>query len=160
MNAINIIKILIFFLSLNALSQGQLSVLHTPVKGYEISSNYGLRKHPVTGEKRLHNGIDLTTKTGEFFIYNLLPGEVKQIRYDKNSGIYIKINHGLYQSIYAHLEHIYIKEGEQIQSGKIIGRMGATGRVTGRHLHFGIKKKGAYIDPRIILEIISETENQ
>lgn len=159
MKVINIVKITIFLISLKGLSQVDLSLIHTPVRDYVISSFYGERTHPVTGEKKsMHRGIDLTTKSGEFYIYNLLPGKVKEISYDQRSGIYIKIDHGKYESIYAHLQHIYIKKGEELQAGEIIGKMGETGRVTGKHLHFGVKKEGSYIDPLFILEIAKKEE--
>lgn len=151
-------KIFLIFTAINGLAQPIQPPISVPVKRYSISSSFGDRIHPVTGERKLHNGIDLTSGKEGFRVYNLMPGRVTEIDYEKTSGIYVKINHGSYESIYAHLEHVYIMSGTWLEGGKIIGKMGETGQVTGRHLHFAIKRNGKYIDPKIILDLIEENQ--
>lgn len=151
-------KIFLIFLTLNSVAQPVQLPISVPVKQYSISSNFGDRIHPITGERKLHNGIDLTAGKEGFLVYNLMPGRVIEIDYKKTSGTYVKINHGSYESVYAHLEHVYVAPGTWLEGGKIIGRMGETGQVTGKHLHFAVKRNGKYIDPKIILDLIEENQ--
>jgi murein DD-endopeptidase MepM/ murein hydrolase activator NlpD len=132
----------VFFslLSLPALAQ-----LSMPLQSMHINSPYGYRKHPVTGRMDYHRGIDLSAR--EDPVFAILPGRVISTTYDQILGKAIRINHQGLISIYGHLSQILVTRGDSIKSGALIGISGATGRVTGPHLHFSLCLEGIYIDP-------------
>ncbi len=107
-----------------------------------IGSKYGMRIHPVTGKPQMHNGVDLRATTGTN-VYATGDGVVSQVVENPKldpCGKFIKIKHpnGMI-SVYCHLSEILVKNGEQIQSGCLIAKSGATGRVTGPHLHYSVR---------------------
>ncbi len=120
-----------------------------PLKGYSrISSKFGLRTHPVTGEKQSqHNGIDIPAPTGTP-IYACYDGEVAWSYYHETAGNWVGIDHGngLY-TVYMHMSKVLVKKGDVIKKGKIVGKVGSTGRSKGAHLHLGIRVNGKYVDP-------------
>ncbi len=138
------------------------NIKNCPIKGrttVNVTSDYGKRKlyNRITKqyESNFHNGIDIT---GGNEIVSFLSGIVTSTRNnisaysDKyKTGNYVTINHGnnLYSSYY-HLKKgsICVKKGDYIEAGTSIGLMGSTGHVTGKHLHFGIKKNGKWVDPK------------
>lgn len=108
-----------------------------------ITSEYGLRTHPVTGEyNTMHNGVDLYAPVGTN-VYATGDGTVAKVvnnpTYDP-CGKYIKIKHpnGM-TSVYCHLSEILVENGEEVQSGCLIAKSGRTGRVTGPHLHYSVR---------------------
>jgi murein DD-endopeptidase MepM/ murein hydrolase activator NlpD len=132
----------VFFslLSLPALAQ-----LSMPLPSMHINSPYGYRKHPVTGRMDYHRGIDLSAR--EDPVFAILPGRVISTTYDQILGKAIRIDHQGLISIYGHLSQILVTRGDSIKSGALIAISGATGRVTGPHLHFSLYLEGIYIDP-------------
>lgn len=122
-----------------------------PTKG-KISSDFGFRRHPVTGQRSMHNGIDISNSSGTA-IWAAGTGVVTFEGYDGNYGRVIIIDHGYgYETVYAHLSRISVEEGDTVQKGDQIGKMGATGRTTGPHLHFEIRYNGDSVDPLNILQ--------
>jgi murein DD-endopeptidase MepM/ murein hydrolase activator NlpD len=112
-----------------------------------INSFYGVRRHPVHQVLKFHKGIDLKGSTGEIAIATG-DGIVLETGFKKDIGNYIKIQHKYgFQSIYGHLSKIKVKEGNKIEKNQIIGLVGATGTVTGPHLHYTVKKNDLYLDP-------------
>ena len=102
-----------------------------------ITSPYGMRKHPVTGNYKLHNGVDLRAKTGTP-IYSPANGVVRWVGWTDGGGNQISVNHenkGI-RTGYAHLSKILVKKGDVVRRGQKIGLTGNTGRSTGPHLHF------------------------
>lgn len=124
------------------------SGLRYPVDRLHISSPYGMRIHPVTGRRKLHAGIDYAGPIGTN-IYAVAPGKVVVSGYDKYSGNKVAIKHADgSQTYYLHLNRKLVKKGQQVRSRQLIGKMGKTGRVTGPHLHFGVKKpNGQWMNP-------------
>lgn len=119
------------------------------------SSDYGYRTHPVTGEKeKKHNGVDLTAPTGTP-IYATRSGKVTFVGFqEKGAGNYVNIQHdGGYISTYMHMDSYIVKKGDFVHIGQLIGYVGNTGGSTGPHLHFGIKKNGAWVNPAHYLEL-------
>ena len=112
-----------------------------------FSSPFGYRKDPITGRTSMHNGIDISNKSGTP-IYASGSGIVTYAGYDGNFGNVIIVDHGYgYESVYAHLKKMNAKAGDSINKGEQIGTMGTSGRVTGSHLHFEIRYNGTPINP-------------
>ena len=120
----------------------------TPTKNYYISSPFGYRWHPISGQWKMHYGIDMAAPQGTP-IYATRTGVVTVAAYQEGgAGYYVKLNHGDgYTSIYMHMTHYIVKVGEYVTAGQIIGYVGSTGGSTGPHLHFGIAYNGEYQDP-------------
>lgn len=121
---------------------------YTPTKNFYISSPFGYRWHPISGQWKMHYGIDMAAPQGTP-IYATRTGVVTIASYQEGgAGYYVKLNHGDgYTSIYMHMTHYIVSEGEYVTAGQIIGYVGSTGGSTGPHLHFGIAYRGEYKDP-------------
>lgn len=125
-----------------------------PVDGDDytrISSAFGIRRHPVTGKQGFHAGIDIPAPVGTPVIA-ALDGEVTGVGTHKNLGRFVKITHadGTY-ALYGHLSKQSVKMGMKVHSGRRIGSVGSTGRSTGPHLDFSIRKEGKPINPMPLL---------
>ena len=120
----------------------------TPVSGYKLTSPFGMRKHPVLGVVRMHNGIDMSCAQGTP-IYATRAGKVTRTAYQAGgAGNYVSINHlDGFSSIYMHMTHYVVSEGQTVSQGQLIGYVGNTGISTGPHLHFGISYAGSYVNP-------------
>ena len=117
----------------------------------KINSPYATRTDPITGEQRHHNGVDLKAKYGDP-VYSAAGGRVTFTGVSGGYGNLIIIAHGNgMTSYYGHLSKIYMKTGQKVRRGVLIGRVGATGRVTGPHLHFEIRKNGKAQDPLLFI---------
>ncbi|MBP5698327.1 MAG: M23 family metallopeptidase [Alphaproteobacteria bacterium] len=117
-----------------------------------ISSRFGLRKDPFTGRGRKHYGIDYAAPSGSP-IYASADGVVQSANWVRGYGQYIVIKHNdTYSTAYAHMSRFAdgINPGTKVQRGQTIGYVGSTGRSTGPHLHFEVKKHGKNIDPFIL----------
>jgi murein DD-endopeptidase MepM/ murein hydrolase activator NlpD len=116
-----------------------------PLANIKLTSGFGYRIHPLLGNLKFHNGIDLSARQAN--IYSVLHGTVVISSYDNIIGNYVVVNHGLYETTYGHLAVRFVGVGDLVKAGTIIGRSGRTGRVTGEHLHFIVKYKGQSINP-------------
>lgn len=118
-----------------------------PLMGTRVSSDFGSRKHPVLKAVRHHNGIDLAAPKGAA-IRAIRSGIV--IFADPYAGygnlIVVKHNTGM-TSHYGHCDKFKVRPGQPVKAGQIIGTVGATGMVTGPHLHFEIRINGNPHDP-------------
>lgn len=116
-----------------------------PVKGYKITSFYGMRTHPVHGKKQFHKGIDLK---GNSKIHSIKEGKVIVSKKSKTYGNIIAIRHpDDIVSLYAHNQVNYVKKGDYVKRNQVIALMGSTGYVTGKHLHFEIRNGKQNINP-------------
>lgn len=114
---------------------------------HSISSGYGYRIHPVTGEKKLHAGIDIPCSTGSTIVA-AESGTVIAADYNAYNGNYIKISHGDgTATMYLHCSKLFVSNGSHVSRGQTIAKSGATGMVTGAHLHFVVQKNGSYVNP-------------
>lgn len=123
-------------------------VMLWPVEGYSrISSSFGYRIHPIFNVQKLHTGIDIPAPTGTkaraasdgIVIYaDWLGSYGKAVMIDHGGGIV---------TLYAHNSSILVSEGETVSRGQAISKIGSTGNSTGPHLHFEVRKNGAYVDP-------------
>ena len=133
------------------------SALRLPLDNgsYWVSSEFGKRKNPFSGEMKDHNGIDLAADEGTP-VYAIKDGAVYTvIENDGVFGNYIILSHdqGKMTSVYAHLSKALVERYQSVKKGDVIGYVGQTGQATGPHLHFEIRKGGKAEDPRIKLDI-------
>jgi N-acetylmuramoyl-L-alanine amidase len=126
---------------------------------YIITSRFGVRKHPVTGVTKMHNGIDLTATNDGIVgqadkIMAHTGGVVDGVGFDKDAGNYVNIRVSLDTvMVYYHMrDPSSLVPGDVVKTGDIIGIVGQTGKASGKHLHFGIKENGNWIDPEPYLD--------
>ena len=119
-----------------------------PVASYTyISSRFGERIHPITGELKNHNGMDIASNMGTT-VYAADGGRVVLAEWYGGYGNCIMIEHGNgYKTLYGHLSVISVKNGQTVNQGEAIGQVGSTGNSTGPHLHFEVYLNGGRIDP-------------
>lgn len=112
-----------------------------------ISDDYGMRIHPTLNVEQFHNGVDFAAPKGTA-IYAAYDGKVVAATYSSTMGNYVMIDHGdsLY-TIYMHASALYVSKGDVVVRGETIAAVGSTGRSTGNHLHFSVRKDGAYVSP-------------
>jgi len=125
------------------------SILKTPLDGARISSNFGMRKHPISGFNKMHKGVDFAAPTGTP-IYAGGNGIIEYIGRNGGYGKYIRIRHNNgYKTAYAHLSNYKkgISKGVRVNQGEIIGYVGSTGNSTGPHLHYEIIYQNKHINP-------------
>jgi peptidase M23-like protein/rod binding protein len=124
-----------------------------PVPG-RITSRWGGRIDPVDGTSDSHPGIDLAAATGTP-VQAAGPGVVVRAEAAGTYGNLVVIDHGDgLQTRYAHLSEIDVHEGDRIEPGQTLGKAGATGRVTGPHLHFEVRRDGQTVDPASEIEVL------
>ena len=114
-----------------------------------LTSGYGWRVHPISGNRKHHNGIDIANSTGTP-IRAAAAGTVIHASSGWNGGYgtSVKIKHSNgYVTHYAHLSSISVKVGQKVSAGQTIGAMGSTGSSTGPHLHFEVIKNGSHRNP-------------
>ena len=131
--------------------------LRWPVPGHStITSEFGLRRHPVFRVMRQHNGIDIAAPHGARVVA-ADDGTVIISSYDSGYGHYVVISHGSNRmgnnvtTLYAHLSSRGVKEGQSVAKGDTIGRVGSTGVSTGPHLHFEVSIGGNKTNPKSYL---------
>lgn len=123
------------------------SFLYPLPPGAVITSPYGYRIHPITGNYSLHNGVDLAIAEGTP-IYATKSGYVTTATYNYVYGNYVTINHmDGFSSLYGHMTYFAVGEGQYVNRGDVIGYVGSTGWSTGPHLHFTIYLNGATVNP-------------
>lgn len=121
-----------------------------PVNG-RVSSGFGMRRHPVYGERRFHHGVDISAPAGSA-ICPVKSGNVIFSGTQKGYGNVIIIDHGNgFASTYAHNSVNLVEEGDYVDEKTVIGLVGSTGASTGPHLHFGMRYYGKDIDPAMVI---------
>ena len=121
-----------------------------PLEG-QITSRYGVRNSSYANVTKYHTGIDIAENIGEA-IYAAMDGTVELVSTKGDLGNHISIVNGDVSTVYAHCSTMLVKEGQQVKQGEKIAEVGATGNVTGPHLHFEIKRNNNYIDPDLIIQ--------
>lgn len=124
----------------------------SPAAG-RVSSPFGMRTHPITKQQSMHPGVDIAAPSGTPVVATKA-GTVLTANYGENGGYgnLIQIDHGNGEvSKYAHLSAISTAPGSKVEAGQEIGKVGSTGRSTGPHLHFEIKKSGQAADPASLI---------
>ena len=128
--------------------------LSLPIDSMVITSYYGERKDPFTGKTAFHKGIDF--RGNNDYVYSVMPGIVVKTGKNKSLGNYVKVKHGDFTTLYAHLYNVLVNEKQNVDAGQPVGVSGSTGRSTGEHLHFQVYHNGKVIDPKPLLDYISE----
>ena len=126
----------------------QANAKYMPVKEARISSEFGMRDHPISGKRKMHNGIDIAVGTGTDVV-SARKGVVEFAGSRGGYGNRVVIDHGDgMKTTYSHLSEIGVKEGDTVNAGTLIAKSGDTGGVTGPHLHFEVEVNGSYVNPR------------
>jgi murein DD-endopeptidase MepM/ murein hydrolase activator NlpD len=127
-----------------------------PVMGPRMSSDFGLRKHPIKKARRHHDGIDLAAPVGAP-IRAIADGQVMYADPHGGYGKYIVVRHlnGI-TSHYGHCDTMEVLPGHTVTAGQIIGTVGNSGASTGPHLHFEIRRDGEAQDPESFLPGLAE----
>jgi len=123
------------------------NLFSSPVKRGKITSSFGYRSDPFSGELSFHQGVDIRTPIGTP-VFAVRKGRVHDAGMLENYGLYIIINHdGGYQTVYAHLNAMLVTAGQLVEAGSQIAFSGNSGISTGPHLHFEIRKNGKPTNP-------------
>ena len=123
--------------------------LRTPLRYDHVSSGFGMRFHPVLKRKKLHNGIDYAAATGTQ-VRAAADGTVSFAGPKGPNGNLLIIRHASgFESFYAHLSKFApgMRAGRKVKQREVVAYVGSTGRSTGPHLHFSLKKSGKFVDP-------------
>jgi murein DD-endopeptidase MepM/ murein hydrolase activator NlpD len=123
-------------------------LLKTPVDGARISSGFGMRRHPIMGYSKMHQGVDFAAPTGTP-IYAAGDGIVQFAGYRGGYGNIVEVKHnGMYVTAYAHASRIHpsVRRGARIHQGQVVAYVGSTGNSTGAHLHYEIRRYGRQIN--------------
>lgn len=122
-----------------------------PVEG-KVTSGFGYRVHPVTGNRSFHTGIDIAAAQGTP-VCTAYSGTVQETGYTSGRGNYILVKHGeSLQTLYCHLSEITAQKGQSVTAGAQIGLVGSTGMSTGPHLHFELRVDGIRCNPVYVLK--------
>lgn len=126
--------------------------LNPPIPGpLVVTSPFGMRVYPLGNYQRMHLGVDLASACGDPQ-YAAADGVVASTEFDIGGGNIVYVNHGIhngssYVTAHMHLSAIKVVPGQQVSQGDLIGLSGATGRVTGCHVHFEVWQNGTAINP-------------
>ena len=124
-----------------------------PVTNFSVSSDFGIRKHPLTGKSHFHTGLDLMSETGDDKVFAVKPGVVVMAEFHPQYGNTVVIRHlnGV-ESLYAHLAQLSVKVGDKVTTESLLGYIGNTGSSsTGKHLHLEILVGGYPVNPQKVI---------
>ena len=132
----------------NALADATPSIW--PAHGW-LTSRMGSRQDPMTGGEDYHAGLDIAGEKGQS-IYATASGRIAQAGYQSGYGNLVVVDHGFgLETKYGHLSSFTVKPGQSVKRGDVIGRLGATGRATGYHLHYEVRANGRLLNPLQLL---------
>lgn len=118
---------------------------------WRVSDAYGWRTDPLTGKEGFHRGTDLACAEGTR-VLAAMAGVVTSARRSASYGNCLRLSHSSGQeTLYAHLQYLFVRPGEVVQAGQPLGTAGETGRSTGAHLHFELLVQGVRCDPGALL---------
>jgi murein DD-endopeptidase MepM/ murein hydrolase activator NlpD len=124
-----------------------------PAPGLSISSTFGVRQDPILGTPALHSGMDFRAPMGSPAMATA-PGTVTIAGWNGGYGRMVEIDHGNgIATRFAHLSRIEVKEGQKVRLGDIVGLTGSSGRSTGPHLHYEVRRDGQAVDPLRFIKI-------
>lgn len=149
----------------DAVKQGQMDAFYLTGNGQQvygpvmnidwrnkISSNYGERIHPITGERKKHNGVDIAVPTGTA-LYSAVTGTVIDSHYSNSAGNMITVQTTSGWTVtFMHMDSRAVSVGSEVVQGQLLGYSGNTGNSTGPHLHLEVKNEsGEYVNPVFII---------
>ena len=117
-----------------------------PTEGW-LSSKFGNRRSPFTGQREFHKGIDISAPQGTP-IFATAKGRVTKAGHDGGYGKILVLEHGFgLKTIYAHMQKFAVNKGQEVERGELIGYVGNTGRSTGPHLHYEVRLNNVPVNP-------------
>ena len=125
------------------------ALMRTPLAYARISSNYGMRRHPIDGYRKMHQGVDFAAPRGTPIVA-AGDGVVEYVGRRGGYGKYVRVRHNrTYKTAYAHLSKYAraLAPGKRVKQGDVIGFVGSTGKSTGPHLHFEVLENGKQVNP-------------
>jgi len=128
------------------------ALMKTPINGARLSSSYGMRKHPITGFTKMHQGTDFAAPLGTPIMASG-SGTITRAKWCGGGGNCIKIKHNsTYETIYAHMKSFAkgMRKGKKVRQGQIIGYVGSTGLSTGPHLHYEVIVNGKKVNSQTL----------
>jgi murein DD-endopeptidase MepM/ murein hydrolase activator NlpD len=129
-----------------------------PAPGRSISSTFGVRKDPIVGMPAMHSGMDFRAPSG-YPARTTAAGVVVRAGWTGGYGRMVEVDHGNGLSTrYAHLSRITVSEGQSLPLGAIVGEVGSSGRSTGPHLHYEVRRNGRAVDPLRFVKIGKKLE--
>jgi murein DD-endopeptidase MepM/ murein hydrolase activator NlpD len=124
--------------------------LASPLEFSRVSSGYGMRFHPLSGDRKPHLGIDYASPTGTP-VRTVADGSVEFAGWQNGYGNVVIVQHSQNKStLYAHLSRIHVRKGQRLEQGTTVGLVGSTGASTGAHLHFEYRVGKQHLDPLTI----------
>ena len=118
-----------------------------PVEGVRLTSEYGMRWHPIMHGRRAHKGVDLAGPVGTP-IHAAADGVISKAEWFSSYGLYVALEHGgEIQTRYGHMSRLNVYAGQRVRKGDVIGYIGSTGRSTGPHLHYEVRISGVAVNP-------------
>jgi murein DD-endopeptidase MepM/ murein hydrolase activator NlpD len=136
-----------------------------PVPNYSVTSDFGVRRHPLTGQTHFHTGVDMLSQTGDEKVRSVKPGVVVLAQFHTQYGNTVVVRHtnGV-ESLYAHLANIDVKLGDKVTNESVLGNIGSTGSSsTGKHLHLEILIGGYPVNPQKVIrtaQYVQQIQNQ
>lgn len=146
-----------------------------PVENFQAyTSPFGYRSDPYGGDQRFHYGLDMAAPMGSY-VRNWWGGKVIEVSDDSSCGTSVVVQSGGWMHIYCHMQgyvvedatgrymldsegSLSIREGQSVETGTRIGRIGMTGRTTGPHLHWGLKYDESWVDPALVLRAMYSSQ--
>ncbi|MEZ5811399.1 MAG: M23 family metallopeptidase [Rhizobiaceae bacterium] len=124
-----------------------------PLPGHKVTSKFGMRRDPLLGRRAMHSGMDIRAPLG-FPVKATGAGTVVSAGWNGGYGRMVEIDHGNGISTrYAHMSRIRVKEGQKVVAGDIVGNVGSSGRSTGPHLHYEVRRGDRPINPRRFIAV-------
>jgi murein DD-endopeptidase MepM/ murein hydrolase activator NlpD len=121
-----------------------------PAKGW-VTSDFGVRRDPFDGQRRMHEGLDIATRTGTPVVATAA-GVVREVGTEPGYGKLVVIDHGYgFSTAYGHNSRILVKVGQRIKRGDLIANAGNTGRSSGPHVHYEVRLSGVPVNPQKFL---------
>lgn len=124
-----------------------------PVPNFTVTSDFGIRRHPISGQTHFHTGVDMLSQTGDEKVHPVKPGVVVLAQFNAQYGNTVIVRHtnGV-ESLYAHLANIAVKLGDKVTQESVLGNIGSTGSSsTGKHLHLEILVGGYPVNPQKVI---------
>ena len=118
-----------------------------PSPGHSVSSTFGVRNDPLLGSPAMHSGMDFRAPAGSAARVTAA-GTVTSAGWNGGYGRMVEVRHANgFSTRYGHLSKILVKEGQELSAGDVIGKVGSSGRSTGPHLHYEVRRNGGALNP-------------
>ena len=129
-----------------------------PVEGVKMSSEFGMRWHPILGGRHAHKGVDLAGPIGTP-VHATADGMVGRADWFSGYGLYVQLEHGgNLETRYGHMSRLNVAAGQFVHKGDVIGYIGTTGRSTGPHLHYEVRIDGTAVNPIPYMQGVGSAE--